>query len=362
MNTATEIAIAAKQDGPLEAGRRILTHSSEAAFKTCPRRYYLSYQLGLRPAFSSDALRMGNAFHIGLESAKHGNDATAAATAVRDAYADADCPPWLDREEFEVEQETAVALVLGWMHKWKDDRICEYVAIEHSFELPILNPTTGRVTPSYNSGGKIDAICRLPDDRLAIVEHKTTSESIEPGSDYWNRLLMDSQISRYVLAARQSGFDVRTTVYDVTRKPQIRPRQTTKQERSQGTYYGLRLDCACPDRETPQMYGARLLTDLVTRPEFYFARMEIPRLDADLSEFQAEQWTIQRAIRESELNERNWGAAAWPRNTGACLFPYRCQFFDVCRGLSGNPQEQIPDGFKRVDVLHPELVNRGTES
>jgi hypothetical protein len=95
---------------------------------------------------------------------------------------------------------------------------------------------------------------------------------------------------------------------------------------------------------------------MMERPDFYFARSEIPRLSADLEAFQAEQWVTQRTIRDAELDTELYGIAAWPRNTGACTSPYRCTYLDVCRGLQGDPTEKVPDGFKRVDRLHQELA------
>lgn len=337
----------------------ILTHSSEASFKTCPRKYYLQYVLGIRPRHDSDALRIGTAFHVGLEQLKRGDTEDGAVMHVRATYADAQCPPWLDAGGFAVEQETAVAMVRGYARRYAGDMILKTVAVELPFALPILNPATGQKCRNFVSGGKIDWIAELPDGQLALVDHKTTSDDITPGSDYWRRMLLDSQISRYVLAARDKGFDIRTTIYDVVKKPGIKPRNVTKAERglatSRGDYHGLVLTGACPERETPAMYGARLLADMVERPAFYFARMEIPRLDADLQEFRAESWALQRMIRECELNQESWGKSAWPRNTGACTQPYRCQFLDVCRGMTEDPDQEVPTGFKKVGVWHPEL-------
>lgn len=337
----------------------LLTHSCEQAFKTCPRKFFLQYRIGLRPLHDSDALRLGSAFHVGLEQLKLGKDEDEAAASVVMAYADHDCPPWLQPDEFDTERETAVALVRGYARRWGSDAIVKYIAVEQAFTVPIVNPSTGRETPVFRSAGKIDGIAELPDGRLAIIEHKTTGESIEAGSDYWQRLMMDGQISRYVLAARALGYDVQTTVYDVVRKPLIRPKAIAKADRalatSRGHYFNVPLHAECPERETPVLYGARLLADLIERPDFYFARNEIPRLDHDLEEYRREQWSIQRTIRQAELDSRAWGAAAWPRNTGACTTPYRCGFFDVCRGLRGDASDAIPDGFKRADRLHGEL-------
>ena len=351
---------------PVFTDGNLLTHSSEQSYKTCARKFALQYRLGLRPAHDSDALRMGSAFHIGLEQLKSGKDEDEAAAAVVGAYADHRCPPWLTPEDFTVELETAVALVRGYARRWADDMIVDYIAVEMPFNLPIVNPDTGHETPTFRTAGKIDGIARLPDGRIALVEHKTTSDSIEPGSDYWSKLLIDSQISRYVLAARAMGYEVETTVYDVVRKPMIRPKAIAKADRAQATsegyYHGVKLTGMCPERETPLLFGARLLADLTERRDFYFARMEIARLEADLTDFQREQWILQQTIRAADLKLREWGLAAFPRNTGACTSPYKCQYLDACRGLTGDPSESIPDGFRVIDRLHGELSTETTNA
>lgn len=341
-----------------DAGK--LTHSSETKWKVCPRKYYLANVLGIRPAHNGDALRQGAAVHVGLEAFKNGGDESACENAVRDAYSLSECPPWLTPDKFAVEVETSVSMVRAYHRRWKDDQILNYLAVEIPFDLPIVNPDTGRPTTSFRSAGKIDAIASLPDGRIAIVEHKTTSDALDIDGDYWKRLALDGQISRYVLAARELEFDVQTTVYDVIRKPAIRPKNITKADQARAMsireYFGFPLDGPCPERETPKMFGARLLADMTDRREFYFARNEVPRLESDLEEFKAEQWTIQLQIQDAKLKHRAWGASAYPRSTNACTFPFRCEYLDVCRGLKGDPTEQIPDGFRRVDVLHEELV------
>lgn len=350
---------------PVIDGANLLTHSRVQTWKSCPRKHYFAYELGVRPAYQANPLRQGSAFHIGLEFLKAGCDEDKAIKVVLNSYADQECPPWMEADEFAVEIETTVALVRGWARRWGDDRICEYVAVELPFDLPIVNPATGHETPTFRSGGKIDGIARLPDGRLALVEHKTCGESIDLNSDYWRRLQMDSQISRYFLAARELGHDVQTTVYDVTRKPAISPKMVFKADRAQATaaghYFGIKLIKECPERETPKMYGARLLDDMAKRPEFYFARVEVPRLQSDLDEYHAEAWSIQRTIRQAQLDARQFGAAAWPRNTAACLSMGKCPYFDHCKQGAISAQN-IPQGFRRVTTLHEELVKQQEKS
>lgn len=361
---------------PQLEGMNKLTNSSESCFKTCPKKFWYRYRLGLVPSHDADALRLGSAFHLGAEILKGGGDINAAVEAIACGYAVKSCPPWLTQDEYMVEMETAIALVRGWNARYGSDGICKYVGVEQSFDIPIVNPETGRPTQLYTSGGKIDGIVELPDARLAIMEHKTTSDDISAGSDYWKKLLFDAQISRYYLAARSLGYDISTVIYDVIRKPGIRPLSIPLLD-SDGVKIvldaaGNRVKTANGNKwresadkeqgfvlqtrpETPVEYGARLLADLLARPDFYFARNEITRLEADLEEFKHDQWSVMKQIQESDKHGR------WYRNTSACSMFGRCTYFDVCAGTAGDPTENIPAGFMISDVLHPELASSITE-
>jgi hypothetical protein len=338
---------------------RRLTHSSDQTFMKCQRKFALAYILRLRPAHDADPLRFGHMWHEGIGAYESGIPIADALQMIRDTYAANACPPWMSAEEYQVEVETVCAMVQAHHDHYATASGMETVAIEKEFNLTIFNPATGKATPSYTSAGKIDRIARLPDGRLALVERKTTREDLAPESDYWRRLFMDSQLSRYFDAAQRSGFAVETIVYDVMRKPAIKPKAITKADRAiatqHGTYYGHKLTAECPERETPAMYGARLLADITERPEFYLARREIARMDTDLNEFRAEQWTLLHQIRECEKAMSVSGLAAWPRNTGSCIGFGRCPYLDICRGFTGDPTQQTPEGFVVRDTVHAEL-------
>lgn len=337
-------------------GLNVLTHSSTTCWKSCPRKFELQYRVGLVPSHSSDALRIGTCFHAGLDLIKNNTDLADAVQAIRQMYADATLPPWMTADDFLVEEETVVALISGWADKWSGDTIIEYVAVELKFDLPLINPDSGRPSRLFRNQGKIDGIGKLPDGRLAIVEHKTAGVPIEPTADYWRKLTMDAQVSRYILAARALGYDVATIAYDVTKKPSIKPKAVAKADRayatSEGHYFGLKLTGECPAQETPTMYGARLRDDMQQRPDFYFARMEVARTDKDLQRFAKEQWMLAQQVALADRSN------SYPRNTDACLSPYKCSYFDVCTSGIEPTETNIPAGFKIQSVLNPELATQ----
>lgn len=330
---------------------QLLTNSRMSTFRACPRRHYYRYEVGIAPEQEDIALRVGTAFHAALEAADLGEDPEAAITAR------GDLDPY----------DAAMVAAMFVVHRERyAGQTLAVVATELDFELPLRNPDTGALTPIWRLAGKVDRIFRLPDGRLAILDYKTTGEDITPGSDYWLRLQLDQQMSLYVLAARELGHPVQTILYDVTKRPQLRPMKATPVEerkytakpskladgtvRPAGSLYANQRETD----ETPDEFAARVADAMRAEPERFFVRHEIARLDSDLDEMRAELWHQQLAIREAQRSGR------WFRNPGACVVPYRCPFLGPC-SCSADVTRSLPDGFKRLQSVHPELetVNSG---
>lgn len=344
--------------------KELLTHSRQDAFKTCRKRHWFAYERGLRRIDDAKALRMGGAFHEGIEQLGKGAGLPAACDAVRRKHGM--CPVMFDSYDWAIELETILRLVCAYDWRWKDISL-EHVAVELQFELPLLNPTTGKKTPTWNLAGKIDAIVKTEDGRLAVKESKLLGDDISSESDLWRRLRIDHQISLYMIAARRLGYPVESVLYDVTRKPTIglsaipvldelgakivlnARGERVKTERGVWRQTGDKeRGYVLQSRQmTPEEWGEKLTADICERPDFYFARVEVARLDQDLAEYEAEIWDIQQTIREAQKNDR------WYRtvNKNTCGF---CSYFDLC--TSGKEVEDIaPPGFEFIADKHPEL-------
>lgn len=345
---------------------QLLTHSRQSCFKLCRKKHYYSYELGLRKETSGRALRMGSAFHDGIEQLGNGHDIGSACDAVRHHYAL--CPDQFDQLEWYYEQETVLRLVCGYDWRWKDQPM-EYLAVELPFEIPLRNPKTGKSTPNFNIAGKIDAIVKLEDGRLAVKETKLFGEPIEPDADMWQLLRMDQQISLYIHAARELSYQCDTVLYDVARKPGIKPELVPILDQlgvkivldANGnrvkTAKGLwRTTASTADGyvvqtrpSTTEEWGEKLTADIAERPTYYFSRVEIPRLDQDVQECLSELWDVQLAIREAQKT------GAWYRtvNKNTCKF---CEYFDLCS--KGCDPSAVPSGFRLIADKHPELSGR----
>ena len=298
---------------------QLLTASRMTSLLTCPRQHYWRYEVGLQATADGAALRFGSAWHRAMEARWRGAEFDVALAAAIPAGCDLD----------ETQAATLSGLLAGYwaMHPFGDCNVRE-LHPEIEFCLPLAGSRT------FQCAGKIDGLGVLHDGRLVLIEHKTTSDDLAPDSDYWLRLRANGQIMQYVLAARALGWQIEIILYDVTRKPAIRPKQG----------------------ETPEAFGERLAADTQARPAFYFARREVPVLDQDLEEFQVQRLELARQIlslRRAEKRLRS-PAQAWPRNVNG-LICRGCPFSGFClQNVTVNPA-QPPAGF-RCGPVHGELT------
>lgn len=316
-------------------GHNLLTHSRITCWLTCRHKHHIEYELGMRREMSP-ALRMGDIWHDARHVLNMTGDALTANERIVARYYQV-LNPELQAQDgerydrFLLEREILRRLLQGWVHRWKDEPR-EVVESELAFDQPLRNPKTNRASRIWRSAGKIDAIIKLPGKGLALEELKTTSESIAPDSKYWKALRLDAQISRYMLAALRFGYPVETVMYDVVHKPGTRPKMVNKK------------------RETVLEYSQRLAVDIAERPEFYFARVEVPRLRGDIEAMRTELWQIGQDMREAERKRRRY------LSSEACIGKkYTCEHLDACSNHT-DLVNQTPDGYHRLTTsLHPEL-------
>jgi len=313
--------------------RQLLTHSRLSCWRSCPRKHYLRYELGLAPDTDSFALRVGTAFHAALEAHDLGRDPTAAISA---------------RGDLDPFDHALVAAMFNvHVERWQGDTL-EVVATELQFEIPLRNPETGKPSTNWNLAGKIDRIYRLPDGRLAVQDYKTSSEDLGADSTLWTRLRLDSQMSIYLIAARELGYDVDTILYDVTKRPTQRPLKATPEAERKYTKAGALYANQRGEDETVDAYFDRVMEAMRADPDRYFARYEIARTQADLDETLADVWTQQMAMRESQRSGR------WYRNPGACTSIGVCSYLPICESRI-DVSASIPRGFKLLPSVHAEL-------
>lgn len=349
----------------------IITHSEMQCADDCLRKHQILYGMKLRPVEKATALRMGTAVHKALDLRAMGHQPHEAVLAVREDYTAYEPTLPTDRAlEVAYEHEMVAQLLTCYFWYWESlDAAMEVVHTEYQFEIPILNPATGHPMRGKRYAGKIDKLVMV-DGLLTIMEHKTTAQSLDPDSDYFKRLRIDSQIGNYFLAARQLGFDVQQILYDVIRKPTLRPKEIPlldedgvkvvldaageRVRNKDGKTWRQTGDAALgytlqTRTETPGEYGQRVREAIVAEPEKYFTRRVIARTEQDVVE--AQQALYDKAQRLA-YHQRT---GSFPRSTGSCIGFGRCACFNLCTSGFDPSSGTVPEGWERVNSAHQEL-------
>lgn len=343
---------------------RLMTASRARDARACRRRHYLRYTLGYRSAEDAHSLRFGTLLHLMLEawwlSVKIGD--IAGALTVAQAVLAAQSCELIDRLKLQV-------LITGYHLRWAEEAAhYDVLGVELQFEGPLTNPKTGRASQLWKLAGKLDVLVRDRRDGLVrVVEHKSSSEDVSPGSDYWRRLKMDGQVSVYFEGGRILGHEVYAVLYDVIGKLRhdfvqvpvldelgnkvVHNAQGERVRTAQGKWRqtgdkdaGFTLQTR---PETAEEFQARIAGVVAEAPEKYFSRAEVHRLEQELADGITDVWQLGQSLRDEEIAER------FPRNPDACMQPGRtCPFFAACAGEASLDDQRL---YVQSDDVHPEL-------
>ena len=332
----------------------LITTSRMRSFNACRRMHHLQFVLGYRAIVDREAAEFGTIGHAGLEAwwlaYAEGRELLACeeaqAAVVKAVAASVAKGNHLD----EATAVKADLLMLGYHARWAPT-MAEYevIAVERQFEAPLPTPAGAKRVRGLKIAGKLDVLLRKRCDRTVwFCEHKFTTADLTPGSTYWARLRMDTQVSVYFEGTRVLGYEPVGCIYDVISKPLQRPLKATppdKRKYKKGT-----TELWANQREhdeTMEEFRERMMAEIVSAPEAYFLRAEVVRLEAELEESRRD--TYQAALLIRETAKREWS----DRNPDACfLWGRPCDFYDHCAGGVSIDDETR---FKRLDNVHPEL-------
>lgn len=309
----------------------LLRTSALKTWMTCPRRYRFEHVEGYMRVEEAHALRFGTLWHLLMEgylgAVQCGTDPLEALARLDGENVD----PW-DLAKLR-------PLYLGYVARWWDeDRAgLNVLSIEREYEHDLVNPDTGHPSRTYRFGGRLDAEVSIG-GRLLVMEHKTSSDDIAPGSDYWRQKRIDAQASNYLAATGAEG-----NLYDVVKKPTIRQLKATPVESRKYTKEGKLYAAQRELDETPEEYEIRWGAQIAEKPDAFYQRGEVVRTADELAEAQRDRWDLGRQVAEGVRLNR------FPRNTTAC-FPLAgspCPFASVCAGEASldSPQFTKKEGF-----------------
>lgn len=334
----------------------VITQSRLRTLRSCAYKHHLMYERGFRPVRTAETLATGTLLHVGLEAwwlavqakkpQEHWLRDALLAVGAR-AGTDAEAPFRLVNVE---------EMLTGYHHAHRDHALrVEVIGVELGFTAPLLNPDKGlEEVAGHPIAGKIDVLIRDEDGDVVIVEHKTTSFSIDDdGEGYWQKLAIDPQVSFYFIGAETLGHVAEGCLYDVVRKVGIERARATPMEKRKYTkatksepsrlYAGQReVD------ETPEEYRARVREIIQQNPDRHFRRREIPRTDDDIVRF------LRDVCIQVETLDRYAAAHVAPKNPDACIMFGKCAFWEHCAyNVDLATRTEL---WHVIDDAHPELV------
>lgn len=330
-------------------GDDVLTSSRLKTARRCLREHHYTYELGYRPAVVPEAMAFGSLIHRALEAwwlaaqaEQRGEDTIGRLDAALVQIAAEVADPYVVAR--------ARGLMAAYEARWADDlEFLEVLHVEVPFEIDVINPATGAASRTWRMAGRLDGIVRdRRDGRILALEHKTSTEAVDVGSDYWKRLKMDGQVSAYMRGGESIvGEPLSGCLYDVLSRPLTRPAKATQPEARKFTKDGRLYANQRLEDETPDEFFTRFVEAIAEDPNRYLARGEVVRIGTELEDHDADVWALGKMIREGQL------AARWPRNPEACVrYGRTCQFFGVCTNEASLDDATL---FVRIDVTHPEL-------
>lgn len=320
---------------------RRLTQTEYHTHRRCEERHRLRYEEGLVGPRRSAALSIGSAFHTGLENLSP-QLARQAILEPEGGHSDA-----VDMQTLEIQAEVAYIMVDVAIHHWGFDFFPEHREI--AFEIPLVNPHTGKASTVHSFAGVMDGFSREgqrspgnPFDQMlagdteknnyggswivpTVYEWKTTGQD-PTSTKFTEKWLIDGQIS-LMMDGASAKFNTRVlnAIVGVVRKPTIRLRKN----------------------ESVAEYLDRVREQYQERADTMLRLIHITRTGEQLQRHRYELWEFHKRLLALRRLD------AFPlRNTNACLDFGGCPYFNLCTGHVG------PEAFQVLSDVHPELPRK----
>lgn len=139
------------EEAAKKKGLPLLSTSSAAAYRLCPRLYWYRYVQLVEPIQKAWALRFGTLFHLGLEVYWRTGDVWKAIDAMRAGSG--------EQEIRLADLIKAECMMLGYHVMWRHAPY-RVLGVEVEAFAPLINPESGRASRTWQRSGKLDAIAQ----------------------------------------------------------------------------------------------------------------------------------------------------------------------------------------------------------
>ncbi len=314
---------------------RTLTYSALSAFGDCQRKYYWRYVREL-VADVAPAQYLGAVVHDALEALERG---ISRHEILRAAWPGRRFDP-AEKRLYQV----ALAMLAEYTTRYARFSV---VALEHEFDVSIVNPATGCSSRSFRLRGKVDGIIQR--HGLCLLETKTKTSSADDNALY-EALWHDLQIALYYDALCRSSFQLRGVLYNVLGKPQLKQRVGETEPEFEERRRKLKHPDKAKRREPEPdwRFGARL-AEWYARPES-MKRVEVPMKPEHIERAQGSLWAATQQILTAHRD-------GFSQNLTACSGRYgrQCPYAPIC---SSGDSPMVIDTYHHKPA-HSELTAKG---
>lgn len=329
--------------------KKILTYSALSKFLSCRLSYKRRYIDKLVPKEKAEALMFGSVIHKCLEIWHNLANGVLAGVKVKEvlkaSYPEFNVIGSSDSKNYA----RAFSMMWGYSGKYPLEDF-EVIALEKQFQVPIINPDTGRCSKSFEIAGKIDGLIKL-DGEYFILENKTASIL---NDTYKDRLWSDFQITLYAhYISEAMGIPIAGVIYNVLVKAKLKQKEGETEEE-----YLARYEEACfknktgdsnvqkKEPESNEAYLARLVAKYTEDSDKMFYREKIYFTDRRIEYIQRQVWQLTQALLEARKN------GTYYCNTANC-FKYNraCQYYPLC---SSDDHPAVLNNYEVVEP-HEEL-------
>ena len=317
---------------------RIITHSMAQCFQDCRVKFDYRYNREIVPRASVPALDFGSAVHAGLEFwFKFGVKAGAVEAAIERGA----------RCGLDVGDQIKVRVLLEKYCEVYRTEDFEVLDVEAAFDMPLVNPRTGRASRTFRFDGKSDGLVRK-DGKVWILEHKTTSSITDA---YIDRIEIDAQIALYAWAWERQGMEVAGAIYDIIEKPGIKWKVGETDEEFEARRAALaaksKTGKSTAKKQEPDTYDTFLERVRAEVTADSFRRVEVPLTKERMAEAVSHFWATAKDIRDADRT------ANYYPNSGNCTkFGQVCPYLSLCR--AHGDLTQCTDEYRR-EKAHIEL-------
>lgn len=275
-----------------------ISNNSMSIARGCWKKYYWTYVEGLRPKTKTDQLTLGEIVHKAFELFYTGTSDKDVLSYIEKRYDEEIAKAFVDDQESLITSKyTALGMWAGYPHKNPAEFSENHVEAEFKIKLPNIK--------GVRLVGRADGIV-LKDGVWWVREVKTTG--LTP-RQFEGRIKNSSQVTGYVIAAKQKGYPVAGVMYEAIKKPLLRKGAN----------------------ESVDQFGKRIVQDYIAdglAPESqrkYYSRPKTYRNDDDITRYLNDTKMLVREMR-SHIRRNEW-----ERNTDQCWnFNTECPFSKIC--------------------------------